>query len=83
MLQFALTTVRSGGAADGRLLPVVIVFIEFGLDEGGERGWSGRGGERVGMVLSQIATHTHNHCYGFTHDPPYRLSADHLKPGKA
>ena len=32
--QLALAAVRSGGAANSRLLPVVIVFIEFGLGGG-------------------------------------------------
>ena len=45
MLLLALSTVRSGGAANGRLLPVVVVLIEFRLD--------GRGGGE-GEVESRI-----------------------------
>ena len=71
MLQFALTTVRSGGATDGRLLPVVVVLIEFGLGEGG-RGGRGRGGERGGagtIYVRLLHTHTYTpHAHtAYTH----------------
>ena len=78
MLLLALSTVRPGGAANGRLLPVVVVLVEFGLGNGrgggGEgkgrgRGGGGEGREGIGKAWSQLLKKPHMYyccCYGFT-----------------